>query len=70
MSDGPHSDCKVKLACTEEGYQPRRKAPPPRLTDPTLVKAAPSLARKMEVEENKRAKELEELQKEYLRTAA
>ena len=51
---GLTSDCKVKLAYREKGNQPRRKAPPPRWTDPALVQAAPALARQMEVEEKER----------------
>ena len=52
---GPYSDCKVKLAYREEeGHQSRRTAPPPRWTDPTPVKAALSIARKMEVEQKER----------------
>ena len=68
ITGGPHGDCKVKLACKEKRNQLRKKAPPPRWTDPTPVKGAPSLSRMMEVEEDNRAKELEELQKEYLKT--
>ena len=41
MTDGPHNDCKVKLACKEEGRQLRRKASPPRWTDLTPVMRLP-----------------------------
>ena len=51
---GPYSDCSVKLADREEGTQTSRKAPPPRVTDPTPDKGAPSTARKMKVEEMER----------------
>ena len=54
---GRTSDCKEKLAYREKGNQPRRKAPPPRWTDPALVQAAPALARQMEVEEKEKERE-------------
>ena len=44
MSGGPNEDCKVDLVPKAErrnAPQGGRKAPPPRWTEPTLVKAAP-----------------------------
>ena len=52
------TDCKVRLAYTEEEHLPSREAPPV-WTGPTRVKAAPSPARK---------KYFEELNEEHGRT--
>ena len=47
-------DCEVRLACDKENSFPSGKAPLPRWIEPIPVRAAPTAARNMEVEELKR----------------